>query len=512
MVLISISCTKVLDISPASYLTEPTYNSIYAGAFHNLNDYYNSYAHPGYRGLLLGAEGMGNDMRCTNGIYGGARAFYNFTTTNNFTSTVVNYYLRRYYLAINTCNVGIQMHDEGGYNTNDAENIIYAQLLSFRAMCYFDIARLFQYTYEKGSNLLVGVLHDKPINYNNASEGKELSTVKEFYDFFLKDIEEAIALFEKINYTKPNKGFIDKNVAYGLAARMYLTRGTIAAGGGVKADMDKAADYAYKAQEGLKLMTQEEFLGGFNDISNSEWMLALPQSENNSRMSYVFHYLDTRSGDSRAFYKNYVPDPYFKKLFVYDGSENTTTDTSNYDKGDIRFKVFEAPTNDGASRVRNMIKYPKFKFKNGINIGDVLYMRLSEMVLIEAEAKVRGGANNNAADAAAIITNLRTARGATTTGYTVDEDFIWKERRRELWGEGISGIFDINRLQKPVERVQFSTNRFREHTFVNTNNAGHDIRILPDGNSFSSNSPYYFLLLPETEILNNPKITGQLPR
>lgn len=52
-----------------------------------------------------------------------------------------------------------------------------------------------------------------------------------------------------------------------------------------------------------------------------------------------------------------------------------------------------------------------------------------------------------------ILNALRVKRGEsqlTSAQFTSDE--IWKERRRELYGEGFA-LPDIKRLQKPLERV-----------------------------------------------------------
>lgn len=52
-----------------------------------------------------------------------------------------------------------------------------------------------------------------------------------------------------------------------------------------------------------------------------------------------------------------------------------------------------------------------------------------------------------------ILNALRVKRGEsqlTSAQFTSDE--IWKERRRELYGEGFA-LSDIKRLQKPLERV-----------------------------------------------------------
>lgn len=526
------SCTKILDISPPATVTvestpekdlQNSLSSIYGGAFVTLaNSTGGDQNTPGYKAFMLGVESMGSDIVLHLPTYSGTIYFYTFIATNNITSSFPRIAYTSLYSCINTCNSGITLYNKIE-SPNDAQKIAYAQLLTLRAMCHFDIVRTFQHTYQLGKNLPAGIIRDQVTNKENAIQGKGLSTTKEFYDFFLKDIEEAIQLFEKsqTNYTiaRPNKGYIDKNIAYGIAARMYLTKGTYAGNGGDKSDMDKAAEYAYKAQEGYNLMKQDDFLGGFNEASNIEWMWAVPQSMDNSNLSGIYNFYDTGDDDGgRAWYKNILPDPYFKKLFDYG---------NGYDTLDVRFKLFKLTGRKAAdgsnlnSMIMNKLIYPKMRYRKQEKTGDILFMRVAEMYLIEAEAKARGGNNSDPRDAQAIVNELRTSRGATNTGYTVDVDFIIEERRRELWGEGITGAFDANRTQRAFIRKKANYVDFPEYS--NNSSAPNYLRkeafhsaytTFWDGSPIVANSPFYLFQMPEREMLNNPAIKdlGRLPR
>ncbi len=503
-------CEDYLDVTPPSkitgdIITEDALGTFYTGAYSNLTTYWNSYAYPGYRSFLTLTEAIGQDVIGTQGIYGGVVTQYRYLSTNNFTSGVTSNFWSKFYETISTCNNGLNIIENMEGEKSESTKIIEAQLKSLRAFCYFDLVRTWQKTYETGANLPVCPIYDKPTTVENAKEGVPLSTVKEVYNFITSDLESAISLFEEVDYKRPSKEYIDKSVTYGIAARVYLTRGTKKDGTGVKADMDKASKYAYKARQEYSLMDIASFLAGFNESSNPEWMLCLPQSADNGDMSYSFNYWDTRSDDTRAYYKNAVPDPYFKKLFDYG---------NGYDTDDVRFQVFQEPSTTGAPRVKGILAYPKFQYRESEKTGDILYMRVAEMHLIEAEAITRGG-KDNGESAQAIIDNLRTQRG-TQVAITASLDQILKERRRELWGEGVTGIFDINRLQIAPSRKRVDFNDFDEYIKggenIHNTYFGHVILKYADGSELVEESPFHYFQVPESEVLNNPKVEGQLPR
>ncbi len=504
------ACNDFLDVTPPSkitsdIITDEALGTFYTGAYNNLTTYWHSYAYPGYRSFLTFSEAIGHDVIGTQGIYGGIVTQYRYLSVNNFTSGVAKNFWNKFYETIASCNNGLNiianMEGEKSGNTKVTE----AQLRALRAYCYFDIIRTWQKTYESGMDLPVCPIYDKPTTVENAQEGVPLSTVKEVYNFITRDLEEAIKLFESVDYKRISKEYIDKSVTYGIAARVYLTRGTKKDGTGIKADMDKASEFAFKARQDYSLMDSKSFLAGFNEASNPEWMLCLSQSADNNAMSYFFNYWDTRSDDTRAFYKNAVPDPYFKKLFDYG---------NGYDTNDVRFQLFQEPGTTGAPRVKGILTYPKFKYRESEKTGDILYMRVAEMHLIEAEAILRGG-KENSESAQTIIDNLRTSRGCQAN-ITASLDEVLKERRRELWGEGVTGIFDINRLQITPLRKKVNFDDFNEYTEgadnIHNTYFGHVILKYADGSSLSTESPFNYLQIPEAEILNNPKIDAQLPR
>jgi hypothetical protein len=88
-----------------------------------------------------------------------------------------------------------------------------------------------------------------------------------------------------------------------------------------------------------------------------------------------------------------------------------------------------------------------------VSVGDVVYMRVAEMYLIEAEAQARLG---NFAQAQTILFNLVSTRNpnyvkSTSTGDTLITEIL-TQRRIELWGEGFR-FFDLKRTNSSLDRT-----------------------------------------------------------
>jgi starch-binding outer membrane protein, SusD/RagB family len=126
----------------------------------------------------------------------------------------------------------------------------------------------------------------------------------------------------------------------------------------------------------------------------------------------------------------------------------------------VRSKVFvKTPTTTntvvptGGVRVAYMVQ--KFRLPgtpSTSTMGDIPYMRASEMFLIEAEAKARLGKD---ADAAKVLFDLVTKRDvayklSTNTGTKLTDEIMFN-RRVELWGEGFR-FLDLKRLNQPLNR------------------------------------------------------------
>lgn len=181
-----------------------------------------------------------------------------------------------------------------------------------------------------------------------------------------------------------------------------------------------------------------------------------------------------------------------------------------FDQNDIRYKLFEW---DGETGREGFLRYKKFKFKPNL-IGDIVYMRSAEMLLIQAESFAREGKTDEAISA---LNKLRSARNATLYTTTQNKDLLSEiliERRKELWGEGFA-LSDIIRNQKSVERKAYIDNQGSPIKVTVTtptgatkivNGQGHRVIKFPDGTNFTANSRYYLFAIPQEEGQQNPNL------
>lgn len=461
------------DAVPSDKISTPENAiKIFNGTWRYMFDTFFTYANPGYSAVLRQDDMMGNDVIAYPGKYGFSAA-YQFKDTPDKTVYRTRAFWTLHYKVIDNCNKILSITSTiPNKEFNRAQGMAYA----LRAYTYFSLAQHYQYTYLKDPSALCVPVYTTPTTDRTKPKGK--SPLKDIYALITEDLEHASALLQ--NTERTQKFEPNTDVINGLSARIYLVTG----------EWEKASEMAAKARTGYPLMSSSEYLKGFNDVNNSEWIWGHPQTPEQSNASYSFNYQDVVSPAS--YYYSFMSDPHFKELFT--------------DPADIRLGLFEW-IRDG------YLGYKKFLFRND-NTADIVLMRSAEMYLIEAEAKIRDG-KTSLSDAVVPLNELRRARGLSyynTTGKSRDEILqeIILERRRELWGEGFA-LTDILRLQKPVERQtytgapvscrQIPGNELKEYP-----PQGHYILQQPDGTPFISNSRFYLFAIPETEENANPEL------
>lgn len=493
MLSMSVGCSNFLDTNPSTSASEEQiFNSVkgadaaYNGAFSYLMEWFNSYAYPGYRSILIMADVTAEDVAPYN-AYGCPYTQYQLSTTNNYTAGINSVIWGKYYGTINQCNIIIRnlqdKKEEAGYKD------ILGQAYFLRAFCYFDLARLYQFTYSKNKDKSVCPIYTEPMKITD--QGNPLSTVEQVYSLVIADLTEAEKLLEK--FVPSDKDRPSPNVVKGLFARVYLTM----------ENWTKAAQYAKAARKGFSLMSGEDFAKGFNSRTNPEWMFMLAQSPDQSNMSYAFHYLDnTRTPKGSSFYASMRPDPFFLMML---------------EPEDVRRKemfAWDTQTNKGH------LVYHKFRFKSATSSDvDILLMRAAEMWLIEAEALAR---NTSVAqhEAETVINELRMERNASLfIGLSREKliEAILLERRRELWGEGFAN-FDVLRTERAVNRrptIIDAINNTLDPDLdfsalplpAEQKPVGHIRFVDPQGNKLGPNNPYFKYIIPEREVINNPNIS-----
>lgn len=475
------SCKKdFFNTSPSGSLTDDqVYSStsnidaLVNGTMRYLMESATSQDNPGYGAILLSQEAMGNDAVLRDGVYG-YYATYSFKDPFDNTTRRALFFWTLQYKVIDNCNNIIAKVD-GASGADADKKYLKGQALALRGFVYLNLIRQYQFTYAKDKTAKGVPLYIEPTQ--PGSQPKERATVEEVYNQIIADLTQAETLLD--GYKRPSKDRPDQSVARGLLARTYLTM----------ENWTEAAKYAALARSTYPIMSATDYLGGFNDVSNVEWIWGHPQnSTQNLGGASFFAYIDVTPATG---YRSFMADPNFRKLF---------------EDNDIRKTLF-SPVTDTTDALLGWLKYVKFVNKADKS-ADIPLMRSSEMDLIEAESNARLG---NLTDAVNELNEIRLKRnlaavsaGDYTQGSLTEE--ILLERRRELWGEGFQ-LPDLLRLQRSVDRkastevlqIQRSDGSFKTIPLK-----GHLQLNFPDKSNFVPNSPYYLFSIPKNELNNNP--------
>lgn len=444
---------------------------LFNGAWYNLFEYGTTYANIGYRALQCQDDMMADDV-VSRPAYGFNSSYqFNDIAIPNNSRTSFAWYL--IYKTIDNCNTAIAID-------GDSEEFFQAkgQALALRAFCYLHLAQHYQFTYLKDPTAPCVPIYTETTTSETAPKAK--STVAQVYQRVFDDLNLAQSYLK--NYTRKGDGQKFKpntNVVNGLLARAYLLTG----------QWEEAAKAAAAARQGYSLMTTTAEYEGFNNVSNKEWIWGHPQTLAQSDASYNFYYLDATYVGA---YSSFMADPHFRDTFS---------------EGDIRLGLFQWMR-------EGYLGYKKFHMRAD-DTADIVLMRASEMLLIEAEALAREGFPEKAVIP---LNELRHARGLgdyDLTGKSQDDvvNEILMERRRELWGEGFS-ITDILRTQQSVKRVALSVEEQAQQVdawqegggFAKRTPLGHWFLTFSGGDAFVPNSINYLYAIPKAEIDANPNL------
>jgi len=351
-------------------------------------------------------------------------------------------------------------------------NTILGQAYTYRAYAYLSLVQHYARGYLIGNPSAdpgVPILFSSEAPFTSAPR----STVQEVYDLIEADLDEAIRLYQ-IGSPRPSggpdtKSQLNINVAYGLKARTALSKG----------DWQTAADNAVLARDGFPLMNEADWLSGFNTNNLSEviWGSNVIDAETTFFRSYFYLASNTFNGsqirnnpkiaDRRLI--DATPDTdYRKKAFIVD-APNTNSSAANGEGGfgnDPNYTdeaVFDARVAElyatyGLTSRFNLHPYMHFKLKNknpgSIDPDDVIYMRTSEMYLIEAEARAM---LNDIPGAQAALDPLGSERDSAydVSLYNTQQalmDHIKFQRGLELWGEGF-GYTDKIRWDEGIDHA-----------------------------------------------------------
>ena len=355
------------------------------------------------------------------------------------------------YYMINQANSIIAGLAESNIAADDVQELR-AQALTHRAFFYFQLAMEFQHTYSYDPTLPA-----PPIYTEMATEGKPMSTLSEMYNLIINDLTEAVA---NLDDTRLGKSYINKQVAAGILARVYL----------VTEDWQGARDAAIIAYGGnpTAALNASEYGNGFDKIENTEWIWGSPQTTDQSNYYYAApHAFSDHMAD--GYYASYINED-FRALF-------SATDIRN---------LFDETYTPAVGSEYKFLTTTKFKFAFD---SDLPLMRTAEMILIEVEAKHR----LNDATAHDILFALQSNRDpnatkSSNTGADLLEEIL-VERRKELYAEIGVEWFDAKRMRRGIPRTG---NHRLPQSFL------------------SADDPHFFLKVPQKEIDANDNIDASV--
>ena len=350
------------------------------------------------------------------------------------------------YKVINNANAIIQ----GVPNIPEAQSIkdaLLGEAKALRAWAYFNLARIYQFTYSKDTTAPGVPLYTEPSG--SSTTGNPRAHMSAVYNQIVADLEDAVS---KMTDARVDKYRINKNVAQGILAEVYLEM--------APADNSlwaKAASNAQAAISGFPLMNAAGYADGFNSVTNVEWMWGLQFNASQS-YSYAgfFGYIEpTDITGASARYNDVYINSSFVALF-------TSTD--------IRNLFYDAPNQSGTAPWK---KFVTVKFRdNESQSGDYVMMRAAEMYLIQAEALAQQGQQQAAIDKLFELQGQRDPSAVKSTApdkaTLISEILV--ERRKELFAEMGAPYFDMKRYQLPLVRdgnqwsmlnIQATDNRWR---------------------------------------------------
>ncbi|SFC36801.1 SusD family protein [Parapedobacter composti] len=446
-IVLATSCSKdFLDTDPTDRVSETiafssieNANKALSGLYRTIYTQYTNQHRDGHTAMMINFDAMGEDYVRTAPGYVYHRESYRWLAHRNVSDVNVNgfaYYF--YYIIISNANMIIEKIDgvEGG---EQAKATIKGEALALRAWAYTYLVQLYGKRYDAsiGENTQPGV----PLVLTTDPAGQPRASVEAVYTQIVNDLDEAMALLAHGGSTA--KTHLNLQSVKGIRARVALTM----------QDWPNAIKYAQEARANSSLMSHAQYLEGFSNISNPEWLwgVSIPIDQVTTYGSF-FRYMSANfnSGFTRTNPKcmnsvlyAQIPETDIRKKLWWDGTDE---DRPNFPG------VLNGDGTPVANQTRAPYQHRKYLVQDPSNAsGDVPLMRAAEMYLIEAEARAQSGD----ADAAEVLYELAVNRDpqyvmSTNTGQSLVNE-IWVQRRVELWGEGFR-FLDLKRTNSDLDR------------------------------------------------------------
>jgi hypothetical protein len=403
---------------------------------------------------------------------------------------------REFYAAINLCNGGISRIDKAGLSAT-LRPIREGELRFLRAFYYWHIVETW------------GGVHFTTQETNGIISTANRTPVETIYNQIFDDLKYAAT---NLPATQPQYGKVTKGAAQAFLARMYLTRGMnkealeMAQAVLANTNYKLEANYAdlwkmsnLKTKEAIYVVDYSVNLA-LDDLVNTTFNpYGHSRGSNNGHLLFLMKY-DDRPGLTRDItngrpFNRYMPTRFLLDLYSdndarYEGSfnevwfANSTSRPAGMNLGDTAVYCTRKEIPDAFEATRKYQTYDRSKIYNANGTAkdnlrypslskfmdptraslneaqsarDVFVIRLAEVYLIAAEAQMKLGNLQAAADYVNVLRTRAAKAGKAAamqiTSTQVTLDFILDERARELAGEQIRW-FDLKRTGKLLERTR----------------------------------------------------------
>ena len=419
----------------------------------------------GQKGYDIYSDFLSSDLALSASAYAWYKALTEYTVTIDYTR-ISNYYVWRYYYRlIRSANSVISaLGGNDAVPELDANKHIMGQAKAMRAYCYFYLTQYFATSYNPAEKIL-------PVYTDPTQPNQPKSTTQAVFDLMVKDLTASVTLLE--TFQRSGKHQINKYVAEGILAYVYAVMG------GSNYALAKSLTADVIAKGGFTILPASEVvfgtdpkIGGFNNLNSPSWMWGVDLTSDNGinliswwgqMDAYTYSY--QWAGDRKAIDKG-----------LYDAIPAT----------DIRKKQFWVSTDTYNLTPRNKF-YDAGRVLGGVRtvLNDLVYMRIEEMYLLNAETAAKSGDEATAKTSLKAVLNNRLASTAyidALSGQALQNE-IYLQTRIELFGEGKSYL--------AMKRNKATIVRGSNHlSFV--------------GVPIPYNDPRLTFSIPQSEVQNNP--------
>ena len=454
-------------------------------------DTYGDHTDFGIGGIHLRTDFMLEDM-VTSGDNPYYNRFYAYVMNRSQGERYIScaYFWQCYYKWIKAANDIISLVDPDDA-TSEAIGYL-AAAYTYRAMCYLDLARLYEPKENSYTDVSSVLGLTVPIITENTTEDQAKNNPRvpreQMYEFILSDLAMAEKLMDPSlkNYTSPTLAAV-----YGLYARAWLEMGYWNDGDSQTA-FANAAEYARKAilQSGRTPLTQaqwEDPVNGFNNGAASDsWIWGLTTSSENTIniITFTAHVSSEGTWGYAPLSQICASKRFYDAIAEGDFRRNSWLDPQYLENPDAGLPYPYKFSGSDADKVNFLqgtemnppaVPYQNIKFRpyQGEcsdyavgNCADHPLMRIEEMYFIEMEAV----AQSDLGSAKALLEgfmDVRVTDGSyvcQAAGLTAFLDEMLFQKRVEFWGEGVV-FYDYKRLGKGILRGYSGTNEAAVYAF-----------------------------------------------